>query len=188
MKAGGEGDNRGWDAWMASLTQWTWVWASSRDGEGQGSLVCCSPWYHRVGHNWATEQWQLYWFKVYNLMLSYMYILQNSYHWKFGWYPSPHIVTNFFFLIKCHLLVTYNIQYSIINCSHHTVCNFPRLYLPHNWTFVLFHSLHPFISLPTTQLCQSLTVLCFFFGYFRFHIELKSYSVCLYLSDLFHSG
>ena len=27
-KAGGEGDNRGWDGWMASLTQWTWVWAS----------------------------------------------------------------------------------------------------------------------------------------------------------------
>ena len=25
----GEGDDRGWDGWMASLTQWTWVWASS---------------------------------------------------------------------------------------------------------------------------------------------------------------
>ena len=30
LKAGGEGDNRGWDGWMASLTQWIWVWASSR--------------------------------------------------------------------------------------------------------------------------------------------------------------
>ena len=29
LKAGGEGDNRGWDGWMASLTQWTWVWVSS---------------------------------------------------------------------------------------------------------------------------------------------------------------
>ena len=29
LKAGGEGDNRGWDGWMASLTHWTWVWASS---------------------------------------------------------------------------------------------------------------------------------------------------------------
>ena len=28
MKAGGEGDGRGWDDWMASLTWWTWVWAS----------------------------------------------------------------------------------------------------------------------------------------------------------------
>ena len=30
LKAGGEGDDRGWDGWMASLTQWTWVWVSSR--------------------------------------------------------------------------------------------------------------------------------------------------------------
>ena len=30
LKAGGEGDNRGWDGWMASLTWWTWVWVSSR--------------------------------------------------------------------------------------------------------------------------------------------------------------
>ena len=30
LKAEGEGDNRGWDGWMASLTQWTWVWVSSR--------------------------------------------------------------------------------------------------------------------------------------------------------------
>ena len=29
LKAGGEGDDR-WDGWMASLTQWTWVWSSSR--------------------------------------------------------------------------------------------------------------------------------------------------------------
>ena len=29
-KAGGEGGDRGWDGWMASLTQWTWVWANSR--------------------------------------------------------------------------------------------------------------------------------------------------------------
>ena len=29
LKSGGEGDNRGWDGWMASLTQWTCVWASS---------------------------------------------------------------------------------------------------------------------------------------------------------------
>ena len=30
LKAGGEGDDRGWDGWMASPTRWTWVWASSR--------------------------------------------------------------------------------------------------------------------------------------------------------------
>ena len=30
LRAGGEGDDRGWDGWMASLTQWTWVWVNSR--------------------------------------------------------------------------------------------------------------------------------------------------------------
>ena len=30
LKAGGEGDDRGWDGWMASLTLWSWVWANSR--------------------------------------------------------------------------------------------------------------------------------------------------------------
>ena len=29
MRAGGERDNRGWDGWMASVTQWTWVWVNS---------------------------------------------------------------------------------------------------------------------------------------------------------------
>ena len=37
-----------------------WVTASSGDGEGQGSLACCSSWIHRVRHNWAIEQqWEL---------------------------------------------------------------------------------------------------------------------------------
>ena len=30
LRAGGEGDDRGWDGWMASLIQWTWVWTNSR--------------------------------------------------------------------------------------------------------------------------------------------------------------
>ena len=37
---------RGWDSCMASLTQWTWVWANS-DSEWQGSLACGSPWGHK---------------------------------------------------------------------------------------------------------------------------------------------
>ena len=47
LKTGGEGDNRGWDGWMASPTQWTWVWINSGSGDGQGSLTCCSPWGHK---------------------------------------------------------------------------------------------------------------------------------------------
>ena len=43
LKAG-EGENRGWDGWMSSLTLWTWVWASSGSCDLQGTLACCSPW------------------------------------------------------------------------------------------------------------------------------------------------
>ena len=42
--AGGEGDHRGWDGWMASLTWWTWVWVNSWVGDGQGGLACCGSW------------------------------------------------------------------------------------------------------------------------------------------------
>ena len=31
LRAGGEGDGRGWDGWMASPTQWTWVWVMDRE-------------------------------------------------------------------------------------------------------------------------------------------------------------
>ena len=47
LKAGGEGNDRGWDGWMAPPTQWTWVWANSGHSEGQGGLACCSPWGHK---------------------------------------------------------------------------------------------------------------------------------------------
>ena len=30
LRAGGEGDDRGWDGWMVSPTWWTWVWVNSR--------------------------------------------------------------------------------------------------------------------------------------------------------------
>ena len=43
LKAGGEGDDRGWDGWMASLTWCTWVWAALGVGDGQGGLACCNP-------------------------------------------------------------------------------------------------------------------------------------------------
>ena len=47
LKAG-EGDDRGWDGWMASPTQWIWVWVQTPVvGDGQGGLVCCSPWGHK---------------------------------------------------------------------------------------------------------------------------------------------
>ena len=44
LRAEGEGDDRGWDDWMASLTQWTWVWVNSGSWWWQGGLACYSPW------------------------------------------------------------------------------------------------------------------------------------------------
>ena len=55
-KVGGEGDDRGWDGWMASLTRWTWVWARSRSWWRTGRPgVLQSMGSQRVGHDWATE-------------------------------------------------------------------------------------------------------------------------------------
>ena len=56
LKVGGEGDDRGWDGWMASLTQWTWVWVNSRSWWWIGRPgVLQSTGSQRVGHNWVTE-------------------------------------------------------------------------------------------------------------------------------------
>ena len=56
LKAGGEGDDRGWDCWMTSPTQWTWVWVSSGSCWWTGKPgVLQSMGSQRVRHNWATE-------------------------------------------------------------------------------------------------------------------------------------
>ena len=56
LKAGGEGDNGGWDGWMASPTQWTWVWVDSGSWWWTGRPgVLQFMGSQGVGHNWATE-------------------------------------------------------------------------------------------------------------------------------------
>ena len=50
LKAGGEGDDRGWDGWMTSLTQWTWVWANS--GRWWGQEAWCAA-VHGVTKSWT---------------------------------------------------------------------------------------------------------------------------------------
>ena len=58
LKVREEGD-RGWDDWMASLTQWTWVWANSGKWWRTGKPgVLQSTRSQTVGHDWATEQQQ----------------------------------------------------------------------------------------------------------------------------------
>ena len=58
---GGEGDNKEWDGWMASPTQWRWVWINSGSWWGTGKPgVLCFMGLQRVGHDWVTElNWTL---------------------------------------------------------------------------------------------------------------------------------
>ena len=56
LKAGGEGDDRGWDGWMTSPTQWTWVWVNSGSWwwtRRPGVLQSMGS--QRVRCEWATE-------------------------------------------------------------------------------------------------------------------------------------
>ena len=69
LRAGGEGDNRGWDGWMASPTQWTWVWVNSGSWwwtGWPGMLRFMGS--QRVGHNWETE---LNWTELMDFPTSY---------------------------------------------------------------------------------------------------------------------
>ena len=65
----GEGDDRGWDSWMASPTQWTWVWVDSGSWwwTGRPGLLW-SMGSQRAGHNWVTE---LNWMD-YNTVLTHL--------------------------------------------------------------------------------------------------------------------
>ena len=56
LRVAGEGGGWGWDGWMASLTQWTWVWVNSGSWWWTGRPgVLQFMGSQRVGHDWATE-------------------------------------------------------------------------------------------------------------------------------------
>ena len=54
-KAGGEGDGRGWDGWMASPTPWTWAWVSSGSWWWTGRAWCAAV--HGVAKSRTTTEW-----------------------------------------------------------------------------------------------------------------------------------
>ena len=76
IEGGGKGDNRGWDDWTASPTQWTWVWTNPGSWWSTGSLVCRSPWGHKelniTEFDWTTTATQ-------RLSLWHQYPLCNPY-------------------------------------------------------------------------------------------------------------
>ena len=70
LGAGGEGDDRGWDGWIASPTRWTWVWVNSGTWWWTGRPgVLRFMGLQRVGHNWATE------------LMGYLISAQSAWQW-----------------------------------------------------------------------------------------------------------
>ena len=69
-----EGDDRAWDGWMASPTQWTWIWVDSRSWWWTGRPGVL--WFmalQRVGHNWVTElNWRCSLFPVINAVVVFV--------------------------------------------------------------------------------------------------------------------
>ena len=90
LKAGGKGDDRGWDGWMASPTQWTWVWANSERWWRTGKPgVLQSMGSQRVRHNRATE---LNWIAQVTLLSALWWPKWNKnpkkrgYVYTYGWF------------------------------------------------------------------------------------------------------
>ena len=89
LGAGGEGDDRRWDGWMASLTRWTWVWVNSGSWwwTGRPGML----WFmgsQRVRHDWATE---LNWTEVPELSVYRLWVCRPRpkqvivpQHWAFS--------------------------------------------------------------------------------------------------------
>ena len=97
LKAEGEGDNREWDCWMASPTQWTWVWIGSRSWwwTGKPSMLQ-SVGLQRVGHHWATELNWTIWYRtfyefeqIHNDMLEDMVTCSSILAWRIPWTEKP---------------------------------------------------------------------------------------------------
>ena len=78
LEAGREGDNRGWDGWMASLTRWTWVWVNSGSWwwTGRPGMLRFMA-SQRVRHDWTTE---LNWTDTYDASISNFLLPPSSSH------------------------------------------------------------------------------------------------------------
>ena len=81
-------ENRGWDGWMASLTQWTWVWVNSVSWWGTGRPgMLQSMGSQRVRHDWATElNW---WHDFQGWIMKALQLLPGSL--KFSLWEASHL-------------------------------------------------------------------------------------------------
>ena len=118
-----KGATRGWDSWMVSRTQWTWVWANyGRWWRTEKPGVLQSVGSQRVGHNLATEQQPQLKRKALLLLLKIHFCLPTS---------SPDYF-KYIFLIVC-IMLQYHLPASFTRPDH----KFPG---SRNW---FFHSCIP---------------------------------------------
>ena len=82
LGAGGEGDDRGWDGWMASPTRWAWVWVDSESWWWAGRPGVL--WFmgsQRVRHDWVTE---LNWWVMGKHLFIFLYLFFYLKNWVVG--------------------------------------------------------------------------------------------------------
>ena len=71
-----------WDGWMASLTQWTWVWVNSKSWWWTGRAgVLQSMGSQRLGHDWATELTDWWMWDIFILKTSFVVFLKFKLNW-----------------------------------------------------------------------------------------------------------
>ena len=93
LKAGGEGDDREWDGWMASPTWWIWVWVSSGSWWWTGKPgMLQSMGSQTVGHDWVTKlNWTFTFIRrlFSSFLLSAIRVVSSAYlrYWYFSWQP-----------------------------------------------------------------------------------------------------
>ena len=114
LRSGGEGGDRAWDGWMASLTQWTWIHEQAPgDSERQGSLECPV---HGVtkSQTWLSSQA----FVV--QLLSHIQLFETP------WSAAHHASVSF--TISQSLLKLMSIE--LVMPSNHLMLSYPLLFLP----------------------------------------------------------
>ena len=127
LGAGGEGDDRGWDGWMASLTRWMWVWVNSGSWWWTGRPgVLRFTGSKRVGHDWVTE---LHWTEHVNLWYFSFYFHLTHFYWnKHKWFETLNhicLVNNESNLcyFPCFSWVMYTLQLPGGSGSKESACN-----------------------------------------------------------------
>ena len=124
LNVGGEGDDRGWDGWMASLTQWIWVWVNSRSWWWTGrpgvlqSLGVAKIW------TWLSDWTDLNWY-------TYKYVYKETYTLVYDIYPYVYIY------IHTHTLGFprwHSGKVSPCQCRRHKRCRFNPWFRKMPWS------------------------------------------------------